>query len=132
MEGDELVVVLNGVEKIVGNQTALKTSGEKNYGDYSSSVVETLQRIEAKNQVPMDGVNIRFQSAAPAEYGAKAIAYGGRNVEIAPGAESALNHELGHIVQQRLGLVKETGKINGRPVNDKASLEQDATRRGAF
>lgn len=118
--------------QIAGNQSALRAAGQQDqgYGNYSSSVIDTLQRIEAKNQVPMTGVNIEFGSKAPAQYSARAIAYGGRNVAIAPGAEATLGHELGHIVQQRLGMVKETRKIGGQAVNDRADLEQDATQRG--
>lgn len=56
--------------------------------------------------------------------------FGGSQVDIGPGQEACINHELGHIVQQRMGMVKATGKIGGRLVNTNQSLEEDATRHG--
>lgn len=120
---------------MVGNQTSLQEAGmgnqaEGEYGNYPSRIVDTLKKIERKNRIPMTGVDIRFNSAFPAQMDARATTFGGRQVDIGPGQEASMNHELGHIVQQRLGMVKATGKIAGRHVNTSQSLEEDATRRG--
>lgn len=120
---------------IVGNQASLQETGmegqlDSEYGNYPASIVDTLKKIEKKNHVPMTGVDIRFNSAFPAQMDAKATTFGGRQVDIGPGQEASMNHELGHIVQQRLGMVNATGKIAGRPVNTNPLLEEDATRRG--
>lgn len=120
---------------IEGNQTSLQEAGmvsrsEGEYGNYPAGIVDTLKRIESKNHVPMTGVDIRFNSAFPAQMDARATTFGGRQVDIGPGQEASINHELGHIVQQRLGIVKATGTIAGRPVNTDQTLEEDASRRG--
>lgn len=68
-----------------------------------------------------------------------AIAYTqGDQVHFAPGqfnpdthaGKALLGHELGHVVQQRQGRVKPTTKVNGLPVNDESSLEQEADSMG--
>jgi ribosomal protein S18 acetylase RimI-like enzyme len=64
-----------------------------------------------------------------------AIAYTqGNHVHFAPGqfnpetraGQALLGHELAHVVQQQQGRVKATTQINGLPVNDQATLEQEA------
>lgn len=128
---------------IAGNQTSLQEAGMETggkagieaganggYGDYPAKVIATLKKIERKNRVPMTGVDIRFNSSFPAQMDARATTYGGRRVDIGPGQEASMNHELGHIVQQRLGLVKATGTVAGRKVNTDRALEADATLRG--
>lgn len=120
---------------MIGNQTLLQETGmetqsDDGYGKYPAGIVDTLKKIERKNRVPMTGVDIRFHSAFPAQMDAKATSFGGSQVDIGPGQEACINHELGHIVQQRMGMVKATGKIGGRWVNTNQSLEEDATRRG--
>lgn len=123
-------------KSIEGNQSALREAGmegdsERGYGNYPANVINTMKKMEKKNGVPMTGVDIRFQSAFPAQMDAKATTFGGRQVDIGPGQESSIHHELGHIVQQRLGLVKATGRIAGQQVNTDRALEEDATRRGS-
>ena len=122
-------------EYITGNQSALKAAGMETenyggYGNYPSHIVDTLKKIERKNHVPMTGIDITFNSSVPAQMDAKAIACGGNRLEIGPGYGDCINHELGHIVQQRLGLVKATGTINGKKVNTRKDLELNATMRG--
>lgn len=120
----------------IGNQASLRESGmdsqETNqaYGNYKPSVIETLKKIEQKNNVPMTGVTINLNSSFPAQMNARATAFGGSQVDIAPGEESSMSHELGHIVQQRLGMVRADSQVNNRPVCTSQSLEEDATRRG--
>ncbi|MGA7932704.1 MAG: GNAT family N-acetyltransferase, partial [Kovacikia sp.] len=68
-----------------------------------------------------------------------AIAYTqGNHVHFAPGqfnpdtrsGQALLGHELAHVVQQRQGRVKPTTQVNGLPVNDQSSLEQEADNLG--
>lgn len=123
---------------MVGNQASLQKAGLESrpdagfdgYGNYPAGIIDTLKKIERKNQVPMTGVDIRFNSSFPAQMDAKATTYGGRQVDIGPGQEASMNHELGHIVQQRLGMVKATGTVGGWKVNTDRALEEDATRKG--
>ena len=121
--------------KMAGNQSSLQEAGMEDtpdggYGSYPAGVIATLKKIERKNQVPMTGVDIRFNSPFPAQMDAKATTFGGRQVENGPGQEASMNHELGHIVPQRLGMVKATGTVAGWKVNTDRALEEDATRKG--
>jgi len=43
-----------------------------------------------------------------------------------------LGHELAHVVQQRQGRVRATGKVRGVPLNDSGALEREADRMGAM
>lgn len=118
----------NDGQNITGNQTNIHNYNE--YGKYPPRIVDTLQRIEEKTGVDMRGVDIHMNSHLPAKVQAGAYAAGGSQVYLAPGQERHLNHELGHIVQQRSGLVKATGRINGKAVNDDRSLERQASEIG--
>lgn len=115
---------------VPGNQTMLREHGMGNYGNYSSDVINTMKRIEQKSQVPMTGISINFNSSFPARVGAVATAAGGNEIHLAPGNSHHYKHELGHIVQQRRGLVHATESINGHKVCTAQSLEEDATRCG--
>ena len=84
-------------------------------------------RYEAASGLSFDDVRIHYNSAKPAQL--QALAYTqGNQVHIGPGQEKHLEHELGHVVQQKLGLVRPTTWINGLPVNDDRKLEQQADR----
>lgn len=49
-------------------------------------------------------------------------------VHIGPGQERHLRHELGHVVQQKQGIVRPTTWINGLPVNDSMYYENMASK----
>lgn len=75
---------------------------------------------------PLAGsLDIHFQSPQPRKLGAEAYTYG-RDIYIAPGQERYLEHELGHALQQSLGLVTPNKEINGLPLNDDEGLERQA------
>jgi hypothetical protein len=57
--------------------------------------------------------------------GAHAFARGAE-VHLAPGQERHLPHELWHVVQQKQGRVRATGRANGVPLNDDSNLEREA------
>lgn len=101
----------NLIQRAAGNQTAL----------------EMLQKAERQYGVPMDDVRVHYNSDKPKEVHALAYTMG-TDVYIGPGQEKHLKHELGHVVQQKLGKVKPVGKVNGLPLNDEPALEQEADR----
>lgn len=67
----------------------------------------------------------------PAELGALAYTQGTR-VYLGPGQERHLPHELGHVVQQKLGMVRaDTWHESGAALNTDQALERQADRIGA-
>lgn len=82
-------------------------------------------KFEQRFGVPMDDVQVYRNSPKPAQLGSLAYAKG-TDVFIGPGQEQHLEHELGHVVQQKFGLVKPTTTIDGLPVNLDQGLEQRA------
>lgn len=93
----------------------------------NQAVLEMLQKAERQYGVPMDDVRIHYNSDKPKAV--QALAYTmGTDVYIGPGQEKHLKHELGHVVQQKLGKVKPTGEVNGLPLNTAPALEQAADK----
>lgn len=79
-------------------------------------------RFENLSGFSFDDVRVHYNSDRPAQL--RALAYTqGNQVYIAPGQEKHLGHELGHVVQQKQGLVTADGRINGMPVNRSERLE---------
>lgn len=91
----------------------------------NQTVLGLLNRAQEQYKVPMDDVNIHFNSSKPSQYGALAYTQG-RDVHIGSGQEKYLNHELGHVVQQKLGKVTATSSVAGQPLNDDPALEHEA------
>ncbi len=102
--------------ELIGNQAMLHQTG----------IPDDLKaRAEAKSGVSLDAVEVHYNSPKPAAV--QAFAYTqGNQVYLGPGQEKHLGHELGHVVQQMQGRVRPTGSVNGLPLNDDASLEQEA------
>jgi len=72
-----------------------------------------------------DDVKVYYGSGKPKEM--QALAYTqGNNVYIGPGQEQHLAHELGHVVQQKQGIVKATEMVKGIAVNTDLGLEKNA------
>jgi hypothetical protein len=87
--------------------------------------------IESLSGLAMDHVQVHYNSAKPAQLNAHAYAQGS-DIHLAPGQEQHLPHEAWHLVQQAQGRVQPTLQLNGGvPVNDDASLEQEADLMGA-
>lgn len=83
------------------------------------------QRFEDKSGFSFDDVKVHYNSQKPAAI--QALAYTqGSNVYMGPGQEQHLKHELGHVVQQKQGIVRATGEINGAKLNDDSSMERAA------
>lgn len=87
--------------------------------------------IEAQSGLSMDDVRVHYHSDMPAKLGALAYTQG-TQVYIGTGQERYLRHELGHVVQQKLGLVRANARYNGGPaLNTEETLERQADRIGA-
>ncbi|MDE5589892.1 MAG: DUF4157 domain-containing protein [Acetatifactor sp.] len=82
-------------------------------------------KFEAASGLSFEDVRVHYNSSRPAQLGAYAYTRGNQ-VYIGPGQERHLEHELGHVVQQKCGLVKADGYINGVPVNRDPGLERAA------
>ncbi len=82
-------------------------------------------KFEAASGLSFEDVRVHYNSSRPAQLGAYAYTQGSQ-VYIGPGQERHLEHELGHVVQQKRGLVRVDGYINGIPVNRDPRLEQAA------
>lgn len=81
--------------------------------------------FEQHSGMSFDDVRVHYGSDRPAQL--RALAYTqGRHVYIGPGQERHLGHELGHVVQQKLGQVAPTGRAGGLPINDDRKLEAEA------
>ncbi len=84
-----------------------------------------LRALEHLSGHDLGGVRVHRDSALPAGLGARAFAYG-EDIHLSPGAEDALAHEAWHVVQQREGRVRPTGRLGGFPLNDDPWLECEA------
>ena len=81
--------------------------------------------IESLSGFSMDDVRVHYNSSKPATV--QALAYTqGTDIHVAPGQEKCLPHEAWHVAQQMAGRVSPTTNINGMPVNDNATLENEA------
>ncbi len=83
--------------------------------------------FEERSGLSFDDVRVHYSSAKPAKLGALAYTQGAQ-VFLGPGQERYLPHELGHVVQQKRGLVRPTGMFRGVPVNTDPRLEREADR----
>ena len=81
--------------------------------------------LEAQSSVSLSDVEVHYNSPKPAEIGALAYARG-TDIYMGPGQEKHLGHELTHVVQQKQGLVRSNGLVDGMPVNTSPALEQAA------
>ena len=81
--------------------------------------------IERLSGVRIDDVRAHTNSSKPAAVDARAYTRG-PDIEVAPGQVRHLPHEAWHLVQQRQGRVKPTGRVAGGPVNDDPALEREA------
>lgn len=81
--------------------------------------------FEQRSGLSFDDVRVHYSSEKPAQV--QALAYTqGTQVYLGPGQERHLPHELGHVVQQKSGLVRPTRSANGLHINDDPALERQA------
>ncbi|MDE5891363.1 MAG: DUF4157 domain-containing protein, partial [Acetatifactor sp.] len=89
------------------------------------------KRVEDSTALELDDVRIHYNSGRPAELDALAYTQG-TQVYLGPGQERHLPHELGHVVQQKLGMVRaDTRHESGAALNTDQALERQADRIGA-
>lgn len=89
------------------------------------------ERLEQSTGVSLDDVRVNYNSGLPARLDALAYTKGNR-VEIGSGQERHLPHELGHVVQQKLGMVRANAMHpSGEAMNTDQSLERQADEIGA-
>ena len=81
--------------------------------------------FEQRSGLSFDDVRVHYNSDKPRRIGALAYTQIPQ-VHIGPGQERHLRHELGHVVQQKQGIVRPTTWINRLPVNDSPVLEYAA------
>lgn len=103
----------------VKNETEKKTANH-------TGIPNTMKKHFEKNSgYCLNDVRVHYHSDKPAQLQALAYTQGNR-IYIAPGQEKHLAHELGHVIQQKKGIVRPTATINGMAVNQEKSLEKDA------
>lgn len=100
----------------------MRSRMERQFGAPAGALIEKLER---QSGVGLDDVEIHRDSPRPAQIGALAYAHGSQ-VYLGPGQERYLGHELTHVVQQKQGLVRPTGAVDGLPLNTSPALERAA------
>lgn len=83
--------------------------------------------FEQRSGLSFDDVRVHYHSDKPARLQAMAYTQG-TQVYIGPGQERHLPHELGHVVQQKLGLARPTVRYGKVPINNSKHMEQMADR----
>jgi hypothetical protein len=126
--------------RAIGNMAAQRMPGE-NQGDLPSSThVRAMGNQEAQERDIYDFSDVRIHKDSASAVKLGALAYTrGNDIHFAPGqykphttmGKKIINHELGHVIQQRMGVVRPTTSIEGLPVNDNQGLENEADRLGA-
>lgn len=83
--------------------------------------------IEKKHHISLSDVHIHYHSSLPKKFDTEALTFG-NDIHIAAGKQQHMEHELGHYLQQRQGLVKPTHYEHNLPVNAQPYLEQCASQ----
>lgn len=83
--------------------------------------------FERRSGLSFDDIRVHYHSEKPEKIGALAYTQGSQ-VYIGPGQERHLGHELGHVVQQKLGYVPAERTVKGISFNLDPALEHDADR----
>lgn len=81
--------------------------------------------FEHRSGLSFDDVRVHYNSDKPAQIGALAYTWGNQ-VYVGPDQIKHLPHELGHVVQQKLGVVRPNTSVRGIPVNNAPQLEHGA------
>ena len=99
------------VPKCKSNHTGIPTQLKEKYENFSG--------------FSFDDVKVYYNSDRPAQLGAFAYTQGNQ-VHIGPNQQRHLEHELGHMVQQKAGMVQATATVRGLQINDDPVLEKAA------
>lgn len=106
-------------------ENSSKTQNKRSKSSDTGIPISIKRRFEDSSGFSFDDVKVHYNSDSPAKMEALAYAQG-NNVYLAPGEERHLEHELGHVVQQKQGMVNATGSIHGTPLNSDSVLEREA------
>lgn len=88
-------------------------------------------RLEQSTGYSPDDIRIHYNSDKPGQLDALAYTQGNQ-IYIGPGQERHLSHELGHVVQQKMGIVSpNTRHHSGTAMNKAAALERSVDENGA-
>lgn len=100
----------------------------------NSTGIPTQMKLdfEQYSGLSFDDVRVQYHSDKPAAIGALAYTQGAQ-VYLGPGQEKHLRHELGHVIQQKLGVVQpDTALPKGRAMNTDPGLEREADALGSL
>lgn len=107
-----------------------KQRGTEN-GNATGIPTQLKRRIEQSTSLKLDDVKVHYRSERPAALDALAYTQG-TQVYLGPGQERHLPHELGHVIQQKFGMVRADSRHeSGAPLNTDQTLERQADRIGA-
>lgn len=113
-----------------GNESAQKWPQPLNFSALGVRLPTALKRgMEQLTGLDLSQVKVHYQSPLPELVHAHGYAQGDQ-IYLARGQEKHLSHELGHVVQQKWDMVRETRQVNGIPINDDPRLELHATQLG--
>lgn len=105
-----------------------RTAGHVNHTGIPTQLKE---RVEQSTGMSLNDVRVHYNSILPAKLDALAYTKGNQ-VEISPGQERHLPHELGHVIQQKLGVVRANAVHSGGTLmNVDETLERQADEIGA-
>lgn len=82
-------------------------------------------KFEQRSGMSFDDVRVHYDSLKPSAFHADAYTFG-TDIYIAPNRRETLPHELGHIIQQKRGIVSYDTRENGLPVSDNPAIEAQA------
>lgn len=104
------------------------TAGHENH---TGIPIQLKELVEQSTGMSLNDVRVHYNSILPAKLDAFAYTKG-TQVEISPGQEQHLPHELGHVIQQKLGIVRANAvHSSGIMMNVDKTLERQADEIGA-
>lgn len=113
------------------NSTTQNVNRPASRTNYTGIPSQLKERLEQTTGLLLDDVRVHYNSGLPAKLDALAYTRGNQ-IEIAPGQEQHLPHELGHVVQQKLGIVRANAvHSSGVALNTDDRLEHQADEIGA-
>lgn len=98
--------------------------------NYTGIPEQMKKKMEQNNRVLLDDVKVHYNSDKPKKLDALAYTKG-NNIYLGVGQEHYLSHELGHVVQQKIGTVyADTQHKSGERLNTNVELERQADQIG--
>ena len=125
------VVMRMEKEKRSEDSAVRKKNFSAGWENHTGIPTQLKNRIEQDTGLSLHDVRVHYNSELPARLDALAYTRGNQ-IEIAPGQERHLPHELGHVVQQKLGVVRANAMhSSGVALNTDPRLEHQADEIGA-